>query len=234
MREGTKNAEAMLERAISLDPGFSTPYAWLSYVRVQEHINEWRSETEEPLRQTCDLAKKSVALDEADPDAHNALACAYLWLGQHDKAIAEYERTIGLDPNNARAHVEIGWVLHYAGRSAEAIEPINCGMRLDPQYPDAYLHILAQDTARPGLGARDRIQQGTQGIPHSRHECGLAYPTRTASHDQEAREGHKGHQDHPSSDPGRAKDPRRSKLARPRATDAEGWGHFRKVSRDHR
>ena len=143
-REGTKNAEAMLERAIALDPGFSTPYAWLSYVRVQEHINEWRSEAEEPLRQTCDLAKKSVALDEADPDAHNALACAYLWLGQHDKAIAEYERTIGLDPNNARAHVEIGWVLHYAGRSAEAIEPINCGMRLDPQYPDAYLHILAQ------------------------------------------------------------------------------------------
>lgn len=40
--------------------------------------------------------------------------------------------------------MEIGWVLHYAGRSAEAIEPINCGMRLDPQYPDAYLHILAQ------------------------------------------------------------------------------------------
>jgi adenylate cyclase len=143
-REGTKNAEAMLERAIALDPGFSTPYAWLSYVRVQEHINEWRSEAEELLRQGCDLAKKAVALDEADPDAHNALACAYLWLGQHDKAIAEYERTIGLDPNNARAHVEIGWVLHYAGRSAEAIEPINCGMRLDPQYPDAYLHILAQ------------------------------------------------------------------------------------------
>ncbi len=116
-REGTKNAEVMLERAIALDPGFSTPYAWLSYVRVQEHINEWRSGAEELLRQGCDLAKKAVALDEADPDAHNALACAYLWLGQHDKAIAEYERTIGLDPNNARAHVEIGWVLHYAGRS---------------------------------------------------------------------------------------------------------------------
>ena len=29
-REGTKSAEAMLERAMALDPRFSTPYAWLS------------------------------------------------------------------------------------------------------------------------------------------------------------------------------------------------------------
>ena len=128
-REGTKNAETILERAITLDPGFSTPYAWLSYVRVQEYINEWRNEFEELLYQSRGLAEKAVALDQADPDAHNALACAYLWLRQHDKAVAEYKRTIALDPNNARAHVEIGWVLHYAGRSAEALEPITrvCG-----------------------------------------------------------------------------------------------------------
>jgi TolB-like protein len=143
-REGTKTAETMLECAITLDPGFSTPYAWLSYVHVQEYINEWRSESEELLHQSRDLAEKAVALNQIDSDAHNALACAYLWLRQHDKAIAEYKRTIALDPNNARAHVEIGWVLHYGGRSAEALEPITRGMRLDPQYPDAYLHILAQ------------------------------------------------------------------------------------------
>ena len=149
-REGTANAEAMLKRAIDLDPGFSTPYAWLSYVRAQEHINGWRDESEQPIEQSCRLAKKAVALDEADPDAHNALGCAYLWLRRHDLAIAEYERTITLDPNNARAHVEIGWVLHYTGRSADAVEPIHWGMRLDPQYPDAYLHILAQVYFRLG------------------------------------------------------------------------------------
>lgn len=143
-REGTKSAEAMLERAITLDPRFSTPYAWLSYVRVQEYINEWRKESENPLKQCRDLAKKAIALDQADPDGHNALGCARLWLRQHNAAITEYKRTIALDPNNARANVEIGWVLHYAGRSAEALEPITRGMRLDPQYPDAYLHILAQ------------------------------------------------------------------------------------------
>ena len=149
-REGTKTAETMLDRAITLDPGFSTPYAWLSYVRVQDYINEWRSNSEELLHQSHDLAEKAIKLNQTDPDGHNALACAHLWMREHDKALAEYKRTIALEPNNARAHVEIGWVLHYAGRSAEALEPIKRGMRLDPQYPDAYLHILAQVYFRLG------------------------------------------------------------------------------------
>jgi adenylate cyclase len=149
-REGTTDAEAMLELAIALDPDFSTPYAWLSYVRLQEHIHGWRDESEQPLEQASDLAKKAIALDDADTDAHNALGCAYLWQKQHDLAIAEYERAITLDPHNARAHFEIGWVLHYAGRSAEAVEPITWGMRLDPQYSDVYLHILAQVYFRLG------------------------------------------------------------------------------------
>jgi adenylate cyclase len=142
-REGTGNAEAMLERAIMLDPSFSTPYAWLSYVRVQEHINEWRNQSEEPLEQSCDLAKTAIALDEADPDAHNALGCAYLWLRRHDMAITEYERTIALDPNNARAcRDRLGPSL---GRAvSRSTGPNHRGMRLDPQYPDAYNHILAQ------------------------------------------------------------------------------------------
>jgi len=149
-REGTANAEAMLARAIALDPDLSTAYAWLSYVRVQEHINGWVDDSLRSLKESYELAKKAVTLDDADPDAHNALGCAYLWLRRHELAIAEYERTIALDPNNARAHVEIGWVLHYAGRSAEAVEPINRGMRLDPLYPDVYLHILAQVYFRLG------------------------------------------------------------------------------------
>jgi tetratricopeptide (TPR) repeat protein len=164
-REGTKNAETMLERAITLDSGFSTPYAWLSYVRVQEYINEWRDESGELLHQSRDFAEKAVTLNQTDPDAHNALACAYLWLREHDKAIMEYKRTIALEPNNARAHVEIGWVLHYAGRPAEAPEPITRGMRLDPQYPDAYLHILAQVYFR-----LDRFEEAA-GLKYAEPHC---------------------------------------------------------------
>ena len=149
-KEGNSNAEAMLERAIKLDPGFSKPYAWLSSVRLYEYISGWRGGSKRSLDQGCDLAQKAVKLDETDSEAHTALGSACLWNREHERATAEYERAIALDPNNARAHVELGWVLHYSGRSAEAIEPINWGMRLDPQYPDFCLYFLAQVYFRLG------------------------------------------------------------------------------------
>ena len=67
-----------------------------------------------------------------------------MWKRQHDRAIVEHEKTIALDPNFAAAHAGLGLTLHYAGRSEEAIELINRGMRLDPHYPDIRLHWLAQ------------------------------------------------------------------------------------------
>jgi tetratricopeptide (TPR) repeat protein len=73
-----------------------------------------------------------------------ALGSANLWTGQHDKSIAEYERSITLDPNYAVAHSSLGLALHYAGRSEDAIELIKRSMRLDPHYPDLRLHFLAQ------------------------------------------------------------------------------------------
>ncbi|MFW6076385.1 MAG: tetratricopeptide repeat protein [Hyphomicrobiales bacterium] len=147
-REANENAEVMLRRAIELDPGFAKAFAWLSYVRCLEHMSGWHDATDQPLNECHDLAKKAVELDGTDADAHNALGCAQLWLGNHEFAASEYETAIALDPNNARAHAELGWVYYYAGRSMEAVEPVYHAMRLDPQYPDAYLLYLAQPLMR--------------------------------------------------------------------------------------
>jgi tetratricopeptide (TPR) repeat protein len=53
-------------------------------------------------------------------------------------------KSVVLEPNLAAGHVWLGWVLHYAGRSEEAIASINLGLRLDPLDPSASLHWLAQ------------------------------------------------------------------------------------------
>ena len=55
-----------------------------------------------------------------------------------------YKRTIALDPNSAFAYSGLGLVLHYLGRSDEAIELIIRAMRLDPHYHDIHLHFMAQ------------------------------------------------------------------------------------------
>ena len=143
-KEGTAEAEAMLQRAINFDPGYATAYASLSHAGFANYINRWSETAARPLEHAYELAQKAVALDGTDPWAHHALGCAYLWKRQHDQAIAELEKAIALEPNFAAGHVVLGLIHHYAGSSEEAIKRINLGMRLDPHYPDIRLHWLAQ------------------------------------------------------------------------------------------
>ena len=65
-----------------------------------------------------------------------------LWKKQHDQAIAEAERAIALDPNDADGYAWLGEILNFAGRPEEAIGLIEKAMRLNPRYPPFYLFVL--------------------------------------------------------------------------------------------
>ena len=142
-KDGNAQAQALLNRAIDLDPGYAAAYATLATAQLQNYVNRWSETADGSLEYAYELAQKAVALDGADPSAHRALGTIYLWKRQHDQAIAELEMAIALEPNYAVAHGVLGNTLQYAGRSEEAIEWINRGMRLDPSYSDIRLHWLA-------------------------------------------------------------------------------------------
>ncbi len=142
-KDGNARAQALLNRAVELDPGYATAYANLALTRLMNYLNRW-SETADPsLEYAYELAQKAVALDGTDPTAHHMMGVICLWKRQHDQAIAELERSIALEPNRAYTFGVLGNALQYAGRPEEAIEWINRGMRLDPSYSDTRLHFLA-------------------------------------------------------------------------------------------
>jgi tetratricopeptide (TPR) repeat protein len=70
------------------------------------------------------------------------LGFVYLWQKQPEQAIAEGERALALDPNNADAYSRLGEILNLAGRPEEAIDLAQQAMRLNPQYPGVYPHRL--------------------------------------------------------------------------------------------
>jgi adenylate cyclase len=73
-----------------------------------------------------------------------------LWKNQHEQAIAEAERALALDPNNADGYVALGDILVNAGRPEEGVELTEKAMRLNPRYPPLYVVELGWAYYRAG------------------------------------------------------------------------------------
>ena len=69
---------------------------------------------------------------------------------QHDKAIAEAEKAVALNPNSATAHYFVGKTLFFAGRAEESIPAYQIAIRLNPIPPNRYLWSLGLSYAFMG------------------------------------------------------------------------------------
>jgi adenylate cyclase len=65
-----------------------------------------------------------------------------VWKQQYDQALAEGERAIALDANNADSYTWQAQALNFAGRPEEAIRMMEQAMRLNPRYPPLDLFTL--------------------------------------------------------------------------------------------
>jgi tetratricopeptide (TPR) repeat protein len=108
-----------------------------------EWAYHWSADPQTPKR-AFELVRKALALDDTLPTAHSRLGQLYSLQQQYDQAIAEAERAIALDPNNADSHYIQANVLNNAGRPEEALGPLAQAMRLNPRYPPLYLEELGR------------------------------------------------------------------------------------------
>lgn len=67
-----------------------------------------------------------------------------MWKQQPEQALAEAERAIALEPNNADSYAVQGEMLIYVGRLEEALRSLEKSMRLNPRYPAWYLFPLSR------------------------------------------------------------------------------------------
>jgi adenylate cyclase len=134
----------LLQRAIELDPKFAPAYAFLAFANILDYSNQWSPSWSTAMAQAEMFATRAVALDDGYPYAHWALGIVELYSRRHEAAIREAKRLIALAPNLAQGHENLGYALHYSGRSAEALACFDRAMALNPYYPNVYLHFQAQ------------------------------------------------------------------------------------------
>ncbi len=137
-------SQRLLAKAIALDGGFADAIALLAFTNIHDYVNRWGDHPDTALDRAAELAARAVALDASRPWAHFMMSGIHLYRRELDEALASAARSRTLDPNFPDGRAQRGFVLHYAGRSAEAITELTDAIRFDPLMHELYLHSLAQ------------------------------------------------------------------------------------------
>ncbi len=162
-RQDNVVAQALLEKAISIDPGYGQALGVLanSYM-FSAHMGWADMGTAGPVAERAALA--AIGSDSEDPWAHLALGAVYMLARRFDDALAEYEVALRLNPNFALAQAYYGLALAYNSRWQEADEAVRRAIRLSPRDPylAVYCGIAAytQFVGRNYAAAMDLARQG--------------------------------------------------------------------------
>jgi adenylate cyclase len=141
--EGNILARQMFEEVIALDPEYAGGYALLGWTHVVDFWFGWSESPQTSIEQVFNMAQKVLDLEGSLAEGHNLLGKVYLFKRQYDRAIAEAERSVALEPNNAYNIHQLAENLIYAGRSEEAIALYNKAFRLYPLPPSHFFQSLA-------------------------------------------------------------------------------------------
>jgi adenylate cyclase len=130
--ESTTVARRIAEEAITVGPEVPMAYLLMGHVYFDEYLLGIGKSPEESLEKGIEMAQKALAMDDSIANAHGLLSMLYIRKREHDKAIAEGERAVALEPGGAFAHETYAWSLTYACRAEEAIPICQKALRLNP------------------------------------------------------------------------------------------------------
>lgn len=170
-RQGTAASYAraipLLEQALDIDPDYPRARAAVAAVYWNSFWRGWWPEEAESLGQAYyETSERVRVLLRSSMERPTALThqiaserAAY-YAYKPDKALAEADKALALDPNDPAGHLAKANALLKAGRPREAEVSIRTAMRLDPHYPPAYLVRLAR--AQFQLGEYQRTSESLE------------------------------------------------------------------------
>jgi adenylate cyclase len=128
-------ARRLIEEAIAMCPENPWGYTHLGWVYQHDLALGNTKSPRETLEKAKELAQKALAMDDSIANAHSLLCAIYLFKRENDKAMAEGERAVALDPGGPSPLVTYALSLMAAGRREEAIPVLQKAIRLNPFAP---------------------------------------------------------------------------------------------------
>ena len=138
-RQDNVVAQALLEKAISIDPNYGQALGLLAASHMFSAHMGWADMAAAiPISERAALA--AIRSDSEDPWAHYALASVYLFTRCFDDSLAEFELALRLNPGFSPARGYYGVALTYCGRWEEGDLAARHALRLSPRDPFAAVY----------------------------------------------------------------------------------------------
>jgi TolB-like protein/Tfp pilus assembly protein PilF len=135
-RQQNAEAQDLLRRAVSLEPGYARAHALLGWAAWWATLCLWAedsaTDTAGGYRRAAGHADDALALDPGDPWARMVSGLCLSTAGKHERALDELHRALVLNPSFTFGHTAFGWVLLRAGRFDEAIEETGRALQTSP------------------------------------------------------------------------------------------------------
>ena len=133
--EDNNLARRMIEEAIAMCPENPMGYLHLGWVYHHDYALGNTKSPQETIEKSMELAQKALAMDDSIAEAHILLSMLYIRKKEYDKAIAEGERAVALNPGGTSVLLNYARSLTVAGRPEEGIPLFQKAIRLNPFGP---------------------------------------------------------------------------------------------------
>lgn len=165
-RQDNVVAQALLEKAISIDPNYGQALGVLATSHTfGAHMGWVDMAAVAPTAERA--AQAALRADSEDPWAHHALGYVYLFARRFDDSLAEFEEALRLNPNSSLSQSYYGVTLAYCGRWEEGALAAARALRLSPRDPfsatyygvASYSHFVGRNYDEAMRLSREAIRQ---------------------------------------------------------------------------
>ncbi len=131
-RKNYAEAQALLRRAIEIEPDYARAHALLAWAIWWETLCYGWPDPSEGYARAARVAEEATALDPAEPWARMVLGLCLSNRGEHARALTELRMAVDLSPNSPLGRMAHGWALLRAGEAPLAVEETARALRMSP------------------------------------------------------------------------------------------------------
>lgn len=137
--QSAKRADALLRKAIELDPGYPDALGMLADIISTRTVNGWHENLWRGMEEALEMSRRAL---DAGPENSTCLACAaytYVLLGRRfEEGLELAEHALRLHPNSVFVRNRAGAAYTNCGESDKALEQFETAWRMNPQDPKAF------------------------------------------------------------------------------------------------